>query len=441
MAQYARPDTDITVGIWSPSTGTTLEGCIDEVTYNDGDYIISGSNQTGSCYIQLSSVDDPSVHTGHTVRFRARQTGGNPPKTVGLTVYLIDSTYGTVASYVIDNLGGTFAPYSFTLSETQAGYITSYSDLQLQFEIDENGGAGKQGYVSWAELEVPDASGANRDGSITLAGTSTLTVVASVTHALHNGSATLAGTSTLTPVASVTHAVHDASATMAGTSTLTVVASVTHALLDGAVTIAGTSTLTVAAYVSGNRDGAVTMAGTSTLTVVASVTHATLDGAVTLSGTSTLTAVGSVTHAVLEGSVTLLGTSTLTAVASVTHAILDASITMAGTSTLTVAASIGGTKDGAVSIVGTSTLTVVGAVTHAVLSGEISITAVSFLGTSIVDATRFIEVSGAGSVGANGIYEADSYRNGKPWYWKQGSIYWNLYWSIDSWVFEYAELD
>lgn len=32
MAQYARPDSDVTVGGWGQSTGTTLYGCIDETT-------------------------------------------------------------------------------------------------------------------------------------------------------------------------------------------------------------------------------------------------------------------------------------------------------------------------------------------------------------------------------------------------------------------------
>lgn len=151
--QYLRPDSDINVGIWSTAP---LYAKIDEVTYSDADEIISTANSTGSGEVGLSNATDPNLGTGHVVRFRAHKTAGSPPKTVNLVVSLIQGTT-IIQSYTIANLAEVYTAYSFTLTEANANSITNYNDLRLRFEITDHGGGAKQAFVSWAELEIPDA--------------------------------------------------------------------------------------------------------------------------------------------------------------------------------------------------------------------------------------------------------------------------------------------
>ena len=70
MTQYARPDSDLVTGNWSPSTGSSLYAVIDEETAVDSDYISvtdDGSGTLETCAVGLSSVSDPEVTTGHSV--------------------------------------------------------------------------------------------------------------------------------------------------------------------------------------------------------------------------------------------------------------------------------------------------------------------------------------------------------------------------------------
>jgi hypothetical protein len=49
MAQFARPDSDISAGLWEPIGGpSTLFDCLDESTPNDSEYMeaLNGENTT-----------------------------------------------------------------------------------------------------------------------------------------------------------------------------------------------------------------------------------------------------------------------------------------------------------------------------------------------------------------------------------------------------------
>lgn len=151
MAQFSRPETpDVSTGGW---TVTPLYEKIDEATYSDSDYITSSKNASADiCEVNLSAVSDPTIHTGHTVRFRARcdkSSNGNIVATLmqGTTV---------IRSYDTGYLPTSFTPYSFTLTEGEAQAITDYSGLSLRFSGTCTANA--YVFVSWAELEVPDAS-------------------------------------------------------------------------------------------------------------------------------------------------------------------------------------------------------------------------------------------------------------------------------------------
>jgi hypothetical protein len=147
-----------------------------------------------------------------------------------------------VASWTHANPSDVFALAQNTLTETQAGNITSYTDLSLEFEVTVNQGGGGHAEVTWAELEVPSIA-QTHNGEISLQGQSALTAVASVTHQTLSGAVAFAGESSLAASASVTHAVWDGQIALAGESALTVVGQSTAPPINGAISFVGESFL------------------------------------------------------------------------------------------------------------------------------------------------------------------------------------------------------
>lgn len=189
MAQYARPiSPDVAVNGW---TATPLYAKIDEVTYSDADYI--QNNAVSYCEVTLSSVTDPNLSTGHIVRYRYGRT--RTDRALTLVVRLMQGST-QIASQTHVDPSASFVAGSFTLTGTEADSITDYSNLRLRFDITDIQNAQVYGQVSWAELEVPDASAQTHHGTLVLQGQSELTCVASVS-ALHHGSLSLIGESYL----------------------------------------------------------------------------------------------------------------------------------------------------------------------------------------------------------------------------------------------------
>jgi len=145
MSQFARPDSDISAGSWATAP---LYAKIDEVTYSDADYISVTSN-ANTCELGLSTVTDPVSSASHIVRFRSRKA----LQGTSVTVTLMDGAT-TIRSFA-QALGNTSTAYSFTLTSGEADNIGDYSDLRLKL----TSAIGRVGsvFISWAELEVPDA--------------------------------------------------------------------------------------------------------------------------------------------------------------------------------------------------------------------------------------------------------------------------------------------
>jgi hypothetical protein len=156
MTQYARPNSDIQTANWTKSTGATFYGCIDEATYDDGDYIYSNAGQTSQIQMGLSPVTDPVSSINHTIRFRAKSEGSATPEKI--TAYLYEGTT-LRASYQTGNLTrGTYNEFSYTLSAAEADAIGNYGNLRLYFTPSSGIGSSDSVYVSWAQFEVPDAA-------------------------------------------------------------------------------------------------------------------------------------------------------------------------------------------------------------------------------------------------------------------------------------------
>jgi RHS repeat-associated protein len=153
--QFARPDGFIgSNGSWLGTYAST-----DEVTASDADFLASPSGPTTSNYyeVRLSDVVEPHVLTGITVRYRYAKNGNNSGKVTNLTAELRQGST-VIASQTHSNIPGVtgsgWQAGSITLTATQAGNITEFSDLRLRFRPSSSGGGqARSAQISWAELE------------------------------------------------------------------------------------------------------------------------------------------------------------------------------------------------------------------------------------------------------------------------------------------------
>ena len=153
MSQYARPISDIsnTGDTWELSSGSDIYALLDEVTPNDSDYIYTESSDTNTCVLGATSLTDPVSSADHVIRYRYLGQANNE---------LIVSLYqGTTKIMDCPQTGtaGSWTTVAITLTGTQADSITDYGALRFQIWGDDY--FFDRLYVSWVELEVPDASG------------------------------------------------------------------------------------------------------------------------------------------------------------------------------------------------------------------------------------------------------------------------------------------
>lgn len=303
MVQFARPSADINPSNFTDqSGGTPLYAVLDEATPDDADYIKSPDDPVNEfCTFFVSAVTDPSVHTGHIVRYRYRKSAASGVK-ITLQVTLYQSGVGAIeAGPSHSNIAETWTDGSFTVSEANAANITDYSKLYLRvYATKSAGGASRNGQVSWTEVEVPDAGGASY--SITGAVTVTPQVAATLDYTLN---AAIAGAVTVMPTIAA-GMVYQGEATIVGDVTISVTPAA--AMVEGR-SIAGAATvaLSVAAAMARNIHpalaGSVTI-GTAAAAVLDYTRNAALAGAVTV--TSGVAASLALTrHRALAGSLVL----------------------------------------------------------------------------------------------------------------------------------------
>jgi hypothetical protein len=167
MAQFARPDSDVTLTSVQKQDGGLLSlfATVDESSASDSDYVYSTNNTTAEYECGLSNVTDPGSVSG-TVRFRYCKTNAGTPDSGGsnstITVRLMQGTtqINTIVWQVTAS-SATWATQTFTVSSTMMDSITDFTDLRLEFAILGGGGspASRRGAgISWAEFELPDAA-------------------------------------------------------------------------------------------------------------------------------------------------------------------------------------------------------------------------------------------------------------------------------------------
>lgn len=161
--QYGRPVSNVTTTGWSASSGLAYS-CIDESTYDDGDYVYNVSAGTNTLEVLLSELVDPASSSSHTLRYRFELVFSGliedePESTIRFSLVQGASVIATETRAYPYDLAAT--SYSLALSAGQANSITDYTDLRFRVEVL-TGWPGAYYKVTWAELEIPDsASGSN----------------------------------------------------------------------------------------------------------------------------------------------------------------------------------------------------------------------------------------------------------------------------------------
>ena len=188
MAQYARPDEDISSSgggdAFTASSGSDLYAMIDETSASDSDYVSSeDSGNTATYKVSLNSVTDPVSSSSHIIRYRLKwedpfemgidqpdvhvklmqdQSDGSGP---GECAQIIWEKSHTSLS---NTLGTEFATEVVTLSTSQANAIsgwdvsnTGYSSLCFQITRATSSASNEKVYLSVVEFEVPDVSAGN----------------------------------------------------------------------------------------------------------------------------------------------------------------------------------------------------------------------------------------------------------------------------------------
>jgi len=120
---YARPSSDVTTQ-WTPSTGTSHFALIDEVTYDDADYIFAtAAGQTDE--VKLATMSAPKAGTSVDVQYRVTSISGGGKVTLSLvcntTVIATDTIRSADGDYVL-----TVAPATWAA-------VTDWSNMRLRF--------------------------------------------------------------------------------------------------------------------------------------------------------------------------------------------------------------------------------------------------------------------------------------------------------------------
>lgn len=129
----AVPVSDTIPGTWSPSTGGSLFGTIDEGVASDADYDSSTSSplQADFFEVKLGALSDPLSSVGHVVGYRYKKNASSGDQ-INLKVRLVQGNT-VIATWTHLNIDAVTTA-SQTLSNAQADAITNYSDLRLRFE-------------------------------------------------------------------------------------------------------------------------------------------------------------------------------------------------------------------------------------------------------------------------------------------------------------------
>ena len=156
MSQYGRPITDITNVGWIP---IPVYAQIDEVSPDDGDYVISSADPgTSSFEVRLTELAQPEFGS-HTLSVRLDKTDlGDLPVTIELL-----QGGSVVATRLVPTPTLSFHTYDFTLTDIEIGAITDYANLRLRVTVTSQGNSSS----SSATSDQSGTSGGSQESSTT----------------------------------------------------------------------------------------------------------------------------------------------------------------------------------------------------------------------------------------------------------------------------------
>lgn len=120
-------DGDVSAGNWTPSTGGTLWGTIDEGNPDDADYDVNINPAGGFFEVSLANAPDPAMSSGHYVNYRI-EGGGS------MVVSLRQGAGTEIASWSHNPAPAVPTTFQQVLTSGQTDAITDYTDLRLRFE-------------------------------------------------------------------------------------------------------------------------------------------------------------------------------------------------------------------------------------------------------------------------------------------------------------------
>jgi len=157
MVQEALPNATVSNN-WDSITGGASAHLVldDPVGSPDDDTTKIGTNTQGdTCRVNIDSLTDPEVGTGHILHFRANCAGSGAKERI--QIKLFEGSTERAASGNIQCTRGSWADFSYTLDElTEADNIADYTDLRIEVIAVVLGG-GETLEVTQCYLEVPDA--------------------------------------------------------------------------------------------------------------------------------------------------------------------------------------------------------------------------------------------------------------------------------------------
>jgi len=154
MAQTALPTATVS-NDWDSITGGASAHLVldDPVSTPDDDTTKIGTNTEGDkCRVNIASLTDPEVATGHIIHFRAKAAGSGSPERI--EVLLFEGGTERADSSDIAITRGSWNDYSYTLSSSETNSITDYTDLRIELHAAKLGSETLE--VTQTYFEVPD---------------------------------------------------------------------------------------------------------------------------------------------------------------------------------------------------------------------------------------------------------------------------------------------
>lgn len=152
-AQFARPLLTVSTGSWTAVSAATLHEAADETTAN-GDVDYASATVDTTLELQLAGVTDPLTGAGHVLRLSAKCAGSGGPERIDYAIYQGATLIASWANVTL--VRGSYTLITNNLTTTEANAITDYNDLRVRV-ASVSLGSGESVWLTWTELEVPDA--------------------------------------------------------------------------------------------------------------------------------------------------------------------------------------------------------------------------------------------------------------------------------------------